>query len=170
MHYLLSPKEQSKENLIKIYRLNKKLIETDEENYQKNAELLTKILEILICNPELYVEVCENLQKFVSKFLFCENERILGQFREICNKNIKKPTYIRLIEETLRNFQQFQKENLKKIAEKDRNIEEFRKSNEEIRKKLVVFEETQQNEREISQRFLEEKTQCLQKTVKFLIL
>lgn len=168
LHYLLSPKQQSKENLIKIYRLNKKLVETHEDDYQKNAEILTKILELLISNPELYGEVAENLPKIVLKFLFCENERILSFFHEVCNKNVKKTTYIGLIEEIMRNFGLVQQENRKIIAEKDQKIEEFRSANEKIRENLLDFEEKWKKDKEIGQKLLEEKAKCFEQTARFL--
>lgn len=168
LNYLLSPKQQSKENLIKIYRLNKKLVETHEDDYQNNAEILTKILELLISSPELYGEVAENLPKIVFKFLFCENERILSFFHEVCNKNVKKTTYIGLIEEIMRNFGLVQQENRKIIAEKDKKIEEFRSANEKIRENLLEFEEKGKKVKEIGQKLLEEKAQCFEKTARFL--
>lgn len=164
----LSPKQQAKENLIKIYRLNKNLENTHENDYQKNAIFLTKIFEILKNNPELYSEVSNNIPNVVSKFLFCFDEKILHFYQKICKKKADQITYNKLLDEFMLFFDDFHENNTKDLLIKEKTLNDLRSENKDLKNIIIGYEEKNKKLSEEVQKEIEEKTQIFLKDVLLL--
>jgi len=133
----LTLKQITKENQIKLFQLDKMLIDQNSLlPSHKTALICTKILEILEETPDLFHELSQNFSIFLKKFLFCEEDKIYNLFSNLKAFNkVKKPqTYLRLLEilfeeiqninvHNLNNFD-FKKQQVIEVTEKNRLLEE----------------------------------------------
>jgi len=133
----LTLKQITKENQIKLFQLDKMLIDQNSLlPSHKTALICTKILEILEETPDLFHELSQNFSIFLKKFLFCEEDKIYNLFSNLKAFNkVKKPqTYLRLLEilfEEIQNINvhnlnifELKKQKVAELTEKNRLLEE----------------------------------------------
>ena len=133
----LTLKQITKENQIKLFQLDKMLIDQNSLlPSHKIALICNKILEILEETPDLFHELSQNFSIFLKKFLFCEEDKIYNLFSNLKAFNkVKKPqTYLRLLEilfEEIQNINvhnlnifELKKQKVAELTEKNRLLEE----------------------------------------------
>jgi len=121
----LTLKQITKENQIKLFQLDKMLIEQNSLlPSHKTAKICNKILEILEETPGLFDEISQNFSKFLKKFLFCEEDKIYMLFSNLKSFNqVKKPqTYLRLLEILFEEIQDIKMQNLNILELKKQQI------------------------------------------------
>jgi len=121
----LTLKQITKENQIKLFQLDKMLIDQNSLlPSHKTALICTKILEILEETPDLFHELSQNFSIFLKKFLFCEEDKIYMLFSNLKSFNqVKKPqTYLRLLEILFEEIQDIKMQNLNILELKKQQI------------------------------------------------